>query len=41
MPIYQIDPTYLYIFSAMLCFIAAIFIIINPTMKSVKLLENE
>ena len=41
MPIYQIDPTYLYIFSAILCFIAAIFIIINPTMKSVKLLENE
>ena len=41
MPIYQIHPTYLYFFSSLLCFIAGIFIITNPTLKAVKLLENE
>mgnify|MGYP006086046973 CR=1 FL=1 len=33
MPIYQFDPTYLYFFSAVLCFIALLFIIAHPLLR--------
>ena len=41
MPIYQFNPSLLYYFSSMLCFVAAIFIILNPMIKSMKFYENE
>ena len=41
MPIYQFNPSYLYYFSSILCFVAAIFIILNPMIKSMKFYENE
>ncbi len=41
MPIYQFNPSFLYYFSSILCFVAAIFIILNPMIKSMKFYENE